>query len=99
MVFLNSLEVEAEYDTTNYWKQLALQLEKMLQASLLREQILQEKLQENIKNLEKQSSPVEELSQILERADNYLHFVLQNAPVVIGHLVLSSPPSRGFSVH
>lgn len=94
VVFLNSLDVEAEYDTINYWKQRAFQLEKMLQASLQREQILEEKLQDNIKNLEKQSSPVEELSQILERADNYLHFVLQNAPVVIGHLVLSSPPSH-----
>ncbi|KAI4337218.1 hypothetical protein L6164_015663 [Bauhinia variegata] len=44
-----------------------------------------EKLQESIKNLERQSSPVEELSQILKRADNFLHFILQNAPVVIGH--------------
>ncbi|KAL8195685.1 hypothetical protein R6Q57_025438 [Mikania cordata] len=39
----------------------------------------------NIEKLEKQSSPVEELSQILKRADNFLHFVLQNALVVIGH--------------
>ncbi|KAL0372036.1 UNVERIFIED_CONTAM: Histidine kinase [Sesamum calycinum] len=43
------------------------------------------KLQESIENLERQSSPVEELSQVLTRADNFLHFVLQNAPVVIGH--------------
>jgi hypothetical protein len=28
------------------------------------------------------------LTQILKRADNFLHFVLQNAPVVIGHQVL-----------
>ncbi|KAM7490469.1 hypothetical protein LguiA_033390 [Lonicera macranthoides] len=35
--------------------------------------------------MERQSSPVEEFSRIIERADNFLHFVLQNAPVVIGH--------------
>ncbi|XP_077236763.1 histidine kinase 5-like [Tasmannia lanceolata] len=79
------IEIDAEFDTTTYWKQRALQLDKMLEASIQREQILQEKLQDNIKNMETQSSPVEELSQILKRADNYLHFVLQNAPVVIGH--------------
>ncbi|XP_058113845.1 histidine kinase 5-like [Magnolia sinica] len=78
-------EVDAEYDTIMYWKQQAMQLEKMLEASIQREHALEEKLQEIIKYLERQSSPVEELSQILKRADNFLHFVLQNAPVVIGH--------------
>ncbi|KAL0312209.1 UNVERIFIED_CONTAM: Histidine kinase [Sesamum radiatum] len=63
-------------------------LEKLLEASLRREQILLGKLQESIENLERQSSPVEELSQVLMRADNFLHFVLQNAPVVIGHQVI-----------
>ncbi|KAI3728182.1 hypothetical protein L6452_16814 [Arctium lappa] len=79
------LEIDAEYDTVVYWKQRALHLEKLLEASVQREQILLEKLEESIENLEKQASPVEELSQILKRADNFLHFVLQNAPVVIGH--------------
>ncbi|KAG4934151.1 hypothetical protein JHK87_048153 [Glycine soja] len=79
------IEIEAEYDTVVYWKQRALQLEKQLEASVQREQILMDKLQESVKNLERQSSPVEELSQILKRADNFLHFILQNAPVVIGH--------------
>ncbi|KAK7352616.1 hypothetical protein VNO80_18040 [Phaseolus coccineus] len=78
-------EIDAEYDTVMYWKQRALQLEKQLEASIQREQILEEKLQESIANIERQSSPVEELSQILKRADNFLHFILQNAPVVIGH--------------
>ncbi|GKE44993.1 hypothetical protein Tco_1472277, partial [Tanacetum coccineum] len=50
---------------------------------------LLEKLEESIENLEKQSSPVEELSHILKRADNFLYFVLQNAPVVIGHQACS----------
>ncbi|KAL5699322.1 hypothetical protein ACHQM5_030243 [Ranunculus cassubicifolius] len=77
--------VYAEYDTVPYWKQRATQLEKLLEATVQREQVLAEKLEENIKNLERQSSPVEEFSQILKRADNFLHFVLQNAPVVIGH--------------
>lgn len=81
------IEIDAEYDTTVYWKQKALDFEKMLEASVQREHILAEKLQESIRNLEKQSSPIEELSQILKRADNFLHFVLQNAPVVIGHQV------------
>lgn len=83
------VEIEAEYDTVVYWKQRAMSLEKMLEASVQREQILTDKLQESITNLERQSSPVEELSQILNRADNFLHFVLQNAPVVIGHQVIS----------
>lgn len=82
------VEIDAEYDTVTYWKQRTVDLEKLLEASLQREQMLAEKLQENIKNIEKQSSPVEELSQILKRADNFLHFVLQNAPVVFGHQVL-----------
>lgn len=82
------LEIDAEYDSILYWKQRALHLEKLLESSIQREQILVEKLQESIENLERQSSPVEELSQVLKRADNFLHFVLQNAPVVIGHQVL-----------
>lgn len=82
------IEIDAEYDTVVYWKQRALELEKMLEASVQREHVLKEKLDECIKNMEKQSSPVEELSQILKRADNFLHFVLQNAPVVIGHQVM-----------
>lgn len=83
------LKIDAEYDTLIYWKQEALHLRKLLEASVQREQILSDKLEESIEKLEKQSSPVEELSQILKRADNFLHFVLQNAPVVIGHQVFS----------
>ncbi|KAK3031542.1 hypothetical protein RJ639_035455 [Escallonia herrerae] len=79
------LEIDAEYDTIIYWKQHAKHLEKLLEASIQREQILLEKLEESIVNLERQSSPVEEFSQILKRADNFLHFILQTAPVVIGH--------------
>ncbi|XP_061368072.1 probable histidine kinase 1 [Gastrolobium bilobum] len=79
------VEIDAEYDTVVYWKQRALHLERQLEASVQREQVLKEKLQESIKDIERQSSPVEELSQILKRADNFLHFILQNAPVVIGH--------------
>ncbi|KAM5565328.1 histidine kinase 5 [Rosa sericea] len=79
------VETEAEYDSVVYWKQRAMHLEKLLEASVAREQILVDKLQESIKSIERQSSPVDELSEILKRADNFLHFVLQNAPVVIGH--------------
>lgn len=79
------IEIEAEYDTVIYWKQQAVDLERRLEASIRREQTLMEKLQESIETIERQSSPVEELSQILKRADNFLHFILQNAPVVIGH--------------
>ncbi|QHN97564.1 hypothetical protein S245_064311 [Arachis hypogaea] len=85
------IEIDAaEYDTVKYWKQRALRLEKLVEASIQREQILQDKLLERINNIERQSSHVEELSQILKRADNFLHFILQNAPVVIGHQVLKS---------
>lgn len=83
----DKLEIDAEYDSIKYWKQRAKHLEKLLEASAQREQILTEKFQESIEKLESQSSPVEELSQVLKRADNFLHFVLQNAPVVIGHQV------------
>ncbi|CAL5206255.1 unnamed protein product [Lathyrus oleraceus] len=79
------IEIEAEYDTVVYWKHRSRDLEKQLEASIRREEILKEKLQESIETIERQSSPVEELSQILKRADNFLHFILQNAPVVIGH--------------
>nr|XP_027190042.1 histidine kinase 5-like isoform X2 [Cicer arietinum] len=79
------IEIDAEYDTVVYWKQRAMHLEKLLEASVQREETLEQKLLESIKNIERQSSPVEELSQILKRADNFLHFILQNAPVVIGH--------------
>ncbi|KAL8536841.1 hypothetical protein ACS0TY_012133 [Phlomoides rotata] len=79
------VKTEAEYDSVVYWKQRAQNLEKLLEASVGREQVLLVKLQESIHNLERQSSPVEELSKVLERADNFLHFVLQNAPVIIGH--------------
>lgn len=81
------INIDAEHDSVIYWKQMAMNLERLLEASLRREQVLMEKLQESIENLEKQSTPVEELSQVLGRADNFLHFVLQNAPVVIGHQV------------
>ncbi|GAB4833080.1 hypothetical protein Ancab_007139 [Ancistrocladus abbreviatus] len=79
-------EIDAEYDTVFYWKQRAIYLEKLLEASLQREQMLMEKLEESIKNMEAQSTPVEELSQMLKRADNFIHFILQNAPIVLGHV-------------
>lgn len=81
------LEVEAECDTVTFWKERAMHLENLLDASLQREHIAQAKLQERIQNLESQSPPVEKLSQALRSANNYLHFILQNAPVVIGHQV------------
>ncbi|KAF5949592.1 hypothetical protein HYC85_011585 [Camellia sinensis] len=63
------LKIEAEYDTVIYWKQRAMHLQKLLKASNQRER----------------ASPVEELFQLLKRADNFLHFIIQNAPVVMGH--------------
>ncbi|CAL5434838.1 unnamed protein product [Camellia sinensis] len=55
------LEIEAEYDIVIYWKQRAMHLQKLLKASIQREQILTEKLQENIENLERRASPDKEL--------------------------------------
>ncbi|KAG0452109.1 hypothetical protein HPP92_025863 [Vanilla planifolia] len=80
-----NISIDAEFDTLSYWKQRAVQLEKLLEESICREQKLMHKLQDVIDNLQAQISPVEELSQILKRADNYLHFILQTAPIVIGH--------------
>ncbi|XP_045823633.1 histidine kinase 5-like [Trifolium pratense] len=79
------VESEAEYDTNVYWKNRAFELERQMEGSIQREVILKEKLQESIETIERQSSPVEELSQILKRKDNFFHFILQNAPFVIGH--------------
>jgi hypothetical protein len=49
---------------------------------------LVEKLEENIKNLQSHT-PAEEFSGMLKRADYFLHLVLQSAPIVIAHQVLS----------
>ncbi|CAL5439811.1 unnamed protein product [Camellia sinensis] len=87
------LEIEAEYDIVIYWKQRAMHLQKLLKGSIQREQILTEKLQENIENLERRASPVEELSQLLKRADNdkelryrfiYNHFSSLHEEDIIG---------------
>ncbi|CAM8913223.1 unnamed protein product [Rhodiola kirilowii] len=82
VVQIQSVEVDVEFDTVLYWKQRALNCEKLLAESVQREKILTEKLEEK---LETQSLPMEDSSQILKRADNFLHFILQNAPVVMGH--------------
>lgn len=47
--------------------------------SIQREEVLMQKLQNKVKSLKNQSSPVEELPQILKRANNFLHFILHNA--------------------
>ncbi|KAF2302820.1 hypothetical protein GH714_008563 [Hevea brasiliensis] len=47
----NRVEIEAEYDTVAYWKQRAMHLETLLEASIQREQALIEKLQESDKEL------------------------------------------------
>lgn len=80
------VNVTGEYGTVSYWKERAMRLERLLADSLKRESILEQKLQESVK-MEEEKLPVEELSRILERADNFLHFILQNAPIVIAHQV------------
>ncbi|GJY70212.1 histidine kinase 5-like protein [Tanacetum coccineum] len=70
----NAGNLNTEHDDTHtveYWKQRALHMEKLLEASLQREQVLVENLAE--------------LSQNSNIDDNFLHSILQNAPVVIGH--------------
>ncbi|KAJ4758162.1 Histidine kinase 5 [Rhynchospora pubera] len=78
------VHVTGEDGTVGYWKERAVRLHRLLDESLKRESILVRKLQESVK-MEEQNLPVEELSHILKRADNFLHFILQNAPVVIAH--------------
>ncbi|KAJ0260761.1 hypothetical protein HA466_0040180 [Hirschfeldia incana] len=79
------VEIDEELDTVAYWKQKALSLEKMLEASTERERRLIEKLNESLKTMESHTAPVEELTQNLKRAEGFLHFILQNAPIVMGH--------------
>ncbi|CDY40112.1 BnaC02g00180D [Brassica napus] len=79
------IEIDEEFDTVAYWKQKALTFEKMLEASTERERRLIEKLNESLKTMESHSAPVEELTQNLKRAEGFLHFILQNAPIVMGH--------------
>ncbi|XP_010525559.1 PREDICTED: histidine kinase 5 [Tarenaya hassleriana] len=79
------IDIDEEYDTVAYWKQRALNLEKMLEESTEREWKLLEKLNESLTTMESHSAPVEELTQNLKRAEGFLHFILQNAPVVMGH--------------
>lgn len=81
------IEIDEVYDTVGYWKQKALRLEKMLEASRERERRLIEKLNESLKTMESHAAPVEELTQNLRRAEGFLHFILQNAPIVMGHQV------------
>uniref|UniRef100_A0ACD5UEF7 Uncharacterized protein n=1 Tax=Avena sativa TaxID=4498 RepID=A0ACD5UEF7_AVESA len=64
------LKDEAEDDTVSYWKQRALRSEKAHETSL--------------KNFQPHA-PVEEFSEILKRADFFLHLILQSAPIVIAH--------------
>ncbi|KAM3297593.1 hypothetical protein ACQJBY_039486 [Aegilops geniculata] len=78
------LKIDAEYNTISYWKERAMRLEEALEASLERERALEEKLEEDIKNLQSHT-PVEEFSGMLKRADYFLHLVLQSAPIVIAH--------------
>ncbi|EFH47695.1 hypothetical protein ARALYDRAFT_909030 [Arabidopsis lyrata subsp. lyrata] len=85
LVDSKKIEIYEEFDTVAYWKQKALNLEKMLEASTERERRLVEKLSESLKTMESQSAPVQELTQNLERAEGFLHFILQNAPIVMGH--------------
>lgn len=81
------VEIEAEYETVGYWKHRVIDLERQLEASIQREEILKEKLQESVETIKRQSSPMEGVSQILKRQETFLHFILQNAPLVIGHQV------------
>ncbi|ESQ41022.1 hypothetical protein EUTSA_v10012606mg [Eutrema salsugineum] len=85
LVDSKTIEIDEEFDTVAYWKQKALSLEKMLEASTERERRLIEKLNESLKTMESHSAPVEELTQNLKRAEGFLHFILQNAPIVMGH--------------
>ncbi|KAL8521712.1 hypothetical protein ACS0TY_012015 [Phlomoides rotata] len=80
------VKTEAEYDSVVYWKQRAQNLEKLLEASVGREQVLLVKLQESIHNLERQSSPVEELSKDKELRYRFIfnHFPSLGEGDVIG---------------
>lgn len=68
------------------WKERAKTLDRLLAESLQREQVLLSRLHENV--VEPTASlPLEELQDHLHRLDNFLHFALRNAPVVIAHQV------------
>ncbi|KAG6553889.1 hypothetical protein Mapa_004806 [Marchantia paleacea] len=74
-----------EHDgSVEYWKERAKTLDHLLAESLQREQVLLSRLHENLVE-PTVSLPLEELQDHLQRLDNFLHFTLRKAPVVVGH--------------
>ncbi|OAE34452.1 hypothetical protein AXG93_2886s1150 [Marchantia polymorpha subsp. ruderalis] len=70
--------------SVEYWKERAKTLDHLLAESLQREQVLLSRLHENLVE-PTVSLPLEELQDHLQRLDNFLHFTLRKAPVVVGH--------------
>ncbi|XP_024515454.1 histidine kinase 5 isoform X2 [Selaginella moellendorffii] len=72
-------------DQVEHWKSKAWKFNQLLGESLQREEILIKKLEEKSKRLEAVKPMVTELQNQLERVDNFLHFVLRNAPIFLSH--------------
>ncbi|CAM6126831.1 unnamed protein product [Calypogeia fissa] len=81
---MGSSLVDENENSLEYWKDQAKKMGQILAENLQREQVLLSKLQES----GVQSAmpvPMEELKDSLHRLDNFLHFTLGKAPIIIAH--------------
>ncbi|RLN11858.1 hypothetical protein C2845_PM09G20390 [Panicum miliaceum] len=77
-------KTDAECDVILCWKERVMQSGEKLQACLQKERALVEKTEGSIRNPPSHTL-FEELSGLIERADFFLHLILQSAPIVIAH--------------
>ncbi|KAL2653539.1 hypothetical protein R1flu_021667 [Riccia fluitans] len=75
---------DEQEESLEYWKEKAKSLDVLLAESLQREQILLSRLQDGFGEPTR-SSPIEELQVHLHRLDNFLHFTLRKAPIILAH--------------
>lgn len=83
---INSSLVDETENSLEYWKDQAKRMGHLLAESLHREEVLLSKLHENAAQ-HPLPVPMAELRDSLHRLDNFLHFTLRKAPIIIGHQV------------
>ncbi|KAL3685441.1 hypothetical protein R1sor_003463 [Riccia sorocarpa] len=84
VVSVSGMLGDEEEESLEYWKEKAKSLGRLLAESLQREQVLLSRLQESVVDPTR-PLPMEALQVHLHRLDNFLHFTLRKAPVVLAH--------------